>query len=195
MRPFLLLVATCLIGVSASAQQATLTLDGLSFVSFQDQEIVALPPGSTIEFTFGPPAADGSVPFTIDPRGVTIPDIALTSSSGRLHYALSAPAKGRLLSASSGLQMEFTAPIAATLTRDGSSGTVGYAIRFTTESVSATSADGRSAVQVSGMRVVGGANYVQLAGATTNQATAYPKPGTAVYAVLSGTFDQLPPVK
>jgi hypothetical protein len=42
------------------------------------------------------------------------------------------------------------------------------------------------------MRLVEGARYVQLVGATTNRADANPGPGAAVTAVLSGTFDAMP---
>jgi len=42
------------------------------------------------------------------------------------------------------------------------------------------------------MRVVEGAGYGQLVGAPTNKTNAFPKPGTAVYTVLSGQFVQLP---
>jgi hypothetical protein len=42
------------------------------------------------------------------------------------------------------------------------------------------------------MRLVDGVWYGQLVGATTNQANAFPEPGTAVYTVLSGRFDRIP---
>jgi hypothetical protein len=42
------------------------------------------------------------------------------------------------------------------------------------------------------MKLVAGANHVQLVGATTNKANAVPEPGAAVYVVLSGTFDRVP---
>jgi hypothetical protein len=44
------------------------------------------------------------------------------------------------------------------------------------------------------MRLVEGARYLQLVAAATNKAEAYPEPGTAVSAVLSGSFDTLPAV-
>jgi hypothetical protein len=44
-------------------------------------------------------------------------------------------------------------------------------------------------VQVTGARIVPGARYVQLVGATLNKPNAVPQPGTAVYKVLSGSFD------
>jgi hypothetical protein len=42
------------------------------------------------------------------------------------------------------------------------------------------------------MRLIDGVWYVQLGGATTNRENAIPAPGTAVYTVLSGQFDQMP---
>ena len=63
---------------------------------------------------------------------------------------------------------------------------------WTTEAASSTSSSGDVNVSVTGLRVVESARYVQLVGATVNKTNAYPEPGTAVYTVLSGTFDQLP---
>jgi hypothetical protein len=45
------------------------------------------------------------------------------------------------------------------------------------------------------MRLVESARYVQLVGATSNKPDAFPEPGTAVTAVLSGTFDRLPALR
>ncbi|MDJ0868269.1 MAG: hypothetical protein QNK03_19340 [Myxococcota bacterium] len=42
------------------------------------------------------------------------------------------------------------------------------------------------------MPVVQGPNYVRLVGAATNEPDAYPQPGTAAYAVPSGSFDWIP---
>ena len=42
------------------------------------------------------------------------------------------------------------------------------------------------------MRMVEGAKHVQIVGATANREDAFPKPGVAVYTVLSGQFDQVP---
>lgn len=40
--------------------------------------------------------------------------------------------------------------------------------------------------------LVGRSSYVELVGAATNKADAFPEPGVAVHAVLSGRFDALP---
>ena len=63
---------------------------------------------------------------------------------------------------------------------------------FTTESTEATNLAGNVTVEITGMRLVEGVWYVQLVGATVNKENAFPKPGAAVYTVLSGQFDQLP---
>ena len=74
----------------------------------------------------------------------------------------------------------------------GAGGTMVYAMPFSTESASATNLENTHSVQITGMRMVEGAWYVQLVGATVNKENAYPKPGTAVYTLLSGQFDQIP---
>ena len=63
---------------------------------------------------------------------------------------------------------------------------------FTTETVAATNVPGDLVVEVTGLRLVESVWYVQLVGAVTNKENAFPEPGTWVYTVLSGTFDQLP---
>jgi hypothetical protein len=72
------------------------------------------------------------------------------------------------------------------------SGSYNYAIPFTTDGASAADRTGSETLQVSGMRVVEGAWYAQIVGATTNKENAFPNPGAAVYTVLSGSFDQVP---
>jgi hypothetical protein len=67
-----------------------------------------------------------------------------------------------------------------------------YSLPFTTESTSVTSADGTQTITVTGMRMIEGAWHVQLVGSTVNKDNAFPEPGTAVYTVLSGQFDQIP---
>jgi hypothetical protein len=67
-----------------------------------------------------------------------------------------------------------------------------YSMPFTTETVVSRSLDGNAEIAVQGARLVRGARYVQLVGATANKANARPEPGAAVYAVLSGTFDWVP---
>ena len=184
-------ISTAAVGFPIAAETVgTFTLDGLSFVSFQDEEVLSLASG-TIRFHFGEPLADGSVPFTIAPGDVSIPEIPL-SKGGTLAYTVASTASGVIRRTSIGRTLTFTAQIDATFTEDDHQGTLRYSVPFTTESVSATSRDGKERVEASGMRVVDGARYARIVGAAVNRANAVPKPGTAVYAVLSGQFDQLP---
>ncbi len=169
----------------------TLTLDGLSFISFGDQEILPIPSGAQIRFRFESAAADGSVRFTIQPADVSIPPIS--SSRGMLEYEIGAPASGTLRPTEDGRVMTFTAEIHAKLIEpNGRSGTIVYTMPFSTESASATNLAKTESVSVTGMRMPEGARYVQLVGATVNKENAYPKPGTAVYTLLSGSFDRIP---
>ena len=188
----ILTAATILLGDSLSAEEniGTLTLDSLSYVSFQDEETLSLAAG-TIRFHFGRPLSTGAIPFTIEPEDVSIPAIAVRGG-GTLSYSLASPASGVIKTTESGRQIAFTAAIDATFREEDHEGTLRHSIPFTTESASATSSNGRDRVEATGMRVPDGTSYVRLVGASTNDADAVPKPGTAVYTVLSGTFDRLP---
>jgi hypothetical protein len=192
--PLGLVLFFALAGAPAAAEETvgTLTLDGLSYISFQDEQVLVLEPGSTIRFHFGTPGADGAVPFTIAPGDLAIPPIPVPGTDQTLQYGLAAPVSGTLTETSEGRRIEFTAPVTATLAGPRGSGTFTYTIPFSTESASAASRDGTASVSVSGMRLVEGAWYVQLVGATVNRENAVPKPGTAVYSVLSGRFDRVP---
>lgn len=188
------LLAIFLAGVPAGADafEATLTLDGMSFVSFGDREVLPLPAGSTLVLRFASDAAERRVPFTIVPSDVDIAPIPL--GDGRsLRYGLAGPAKGVMRLANGERVLEFSGEITATLSGSArSSGTFTYTMPFTTESASATDLAGTGHVQVAGARVPPGVTYVQLVGATVNKANAFPEPGAAVYTVLSGSFDRLP---
>jgi hypothetical protein len=170
----------------------TFTLDGLSFVSFGDQHFLFPATGSTIRFRFGTVQADGTVSFTIQPEDVSIAPIPLPSSQGTLLYRLAAPALGFVRPTEDGRKIEFNASVAATLDAPEGSGTFKYAIPFTTETRTASNAQRTDSVSVTGMRLVDGAWYAQIVGATTNEENAYPAPGAAVYTVLSGSFDRVP---
>jgi len=173
---------------SGAETVGTLTLDSLSFVSFQDEQVLPLA-GGRVRFHFGAPASDGSIPFSIAPEDVSIPEISL-SSGETLRYGLASASSGRLVPSATGHIVQFSATVTATLIRGEEEGTLSYGVPFTTETASATSG-GRS-VQVTGVRIVPAARYTQLVGATVNKPNAVPKPGTAVYTVLSGSFDRLP---
>lgn len=167
----------------------TLTLDGLSVLSLQDQLAIPLPTGSTIRFHFGDPASDGSRPVRIVPTDLSLPAIQVPGG-GEAHYALSEPAAGTMREVNGTVSMEFS----TTLRVSQGAGATTYRIRFTTETATAESLDRSGNVEVQGMRIPSGARHIQLVGATTNHADAELAPGTAVYAVLSGVFDQLPSV-
>ncbi len=186
----LTLAALSLISATRSGAETigTLTLDGLSYVSFQDEQVLPLAGGS-IRFHFGAPATDGSIPFSIAPDDVSIPDISL-STGETLRYGLASTSSGRLVPSATGLIVQFSATVTATLISGEEEGTLSYGVPFTTETASASS--GGRTVQVTGVRIVPAARYTQLVGATVNKPNAVPKPGTAVYTVLSGSFDRLP---
>jgi hypothetical protein len=140
---------------------------------------------------FGGLAADGSVPFTIHPSDIAIPPIQ--SGSGTLEYSISTPASGTMVPTASGRKIEFNTTVTANLMQaDGRGGTMVYPMPFSTESEFATNLSHTHTVEVTGMRLIEGVWYVQLVGATVNKENAYPKPGAAVYTVLSGQFDQIP---
>jgi hypothetical protein len=190
------LLVAVLVGISPAAQAdetiGTFSLDGLSFISFGDQQILFPASGSSITFHFGAAAADGSIPFTIAPADVSIAPIPLPGNAGTLHYSIASATSGSLVPTTSGRRLSFTATVRATLADTPRAGTYEYEIPFSTESAGATNIEGTDSVSVTGMRLVDGVWYGQLVGATTNKENAFPEPGTAVYTVLSGQFDQIP---
>lgn len=182
-----LVLMTGSVARSGAETVGTLQLDGLPFVSFQDERV--LPLAGTITFHFGAANVDGSVPFSIAPEDVSIPEISL-SSGETLRYSLASAAMGRLLPSATGRIVEFSATVNATVTQGEHSGTLSYSVPFTTETVSAQ--NGGQSVSVTGARIVSAARYTQLVGATVSKPNATLEPGAPVYTVLSGTFDLLP---
>ena len=169
----------------------TLTLDVLSFVSFQDNETLLLPAGSTLQFHFGDPDANGDVPFSIAPSDVSISEVDIPGDERTLVYGRASVANGFLRPTPSGHIIEFSGTVGASFS-DVAGTTLLYPIDFTTETVSATDTLHSFSIEVTGLRLVDGVWYAQIVGATTNHENAFPEPGAAVYSVLSGTFDQLP---
>ena len=190
----ILMMALMLLPSSAHAQMlGTLTLDGLSFISFQDQQTLSLPAGSTLEFQFGKPYSNGTIPFTISPSGLSIAPIDLPGGAGSLLYGLAGTATGLVTPAADGHIIQFSASVTAS--RQGQTGQTGsytYSMPFTTETAVASDILRQTTVERTGVRLIDGIWYVQLVAATTNKGDAVPAPGTAVYSVLSGRFDQLP---
>ena len=190
------LLTAALVWISPAAQAdevvSTFSLDALSFISFGDQQILLPASGSSITFHFGAPAADGSIPFTIAPSDVSIAPIPLPGNTGTLHYSIASSASGSLVPTSNGRRLSFTATVRATLSDTPRAGSYEYVIPFSTEAAAASNAAGTDSVSVTGMRLIDDVWYGQLVGATTNKTNAFPEPGTAVYTVLSGRFDQVP---
>ena len=187
------------IGLLLAAQTAlaedsvsTFTLDGLSFISFGDQQILLPNSGATLRFRFGTPAADGSVPFTLRPEDVSIAPVPLPSGGGTLQYSIVETASGTLRPTPEGREISFTATVRATLASPSRNGSFDYTMPFTTESATARNLARTETLSVSGMRLVDGAWYGQIVGGTTNKENAFPEPGAAVYTVLSGSFDRIP---
>jgi len=170
----------------------TFTLDGLSFVSFGDQQYLFPATGSTLRFHFLNVNEDGSIPFTLEPSELSIAPIPLPSGSGTLTYHLVAPVTGFMRPTAEGRKIEFTAPIAAVLDAPEGTGYYTYTVPFTTETVAASNFQHTDTLAVTGMRLVSGVWYAQIVGATTNKENAFPAPGAAVTTVLSGSFDQVP---
>lgn len=191
--PMLVILALAWLTEAARSQETlgTLTLDGLSFVSFDDRTIYTIPGGASLRFHFGNPNSDGSVPFTLAPSDVSIPPIVIDGGKLFLTYRITSSTQG-VLRTEPTPSLEFTASVSTTLEGEEGSSTATFAVRFTTGAVSATDTEGGRRIEVEGMPLARGANHVQLVGATTNRADAYVEPGAATYTVLSGTFDQLP---
>ncbi len=189
-----LIMAFLGVGSPGDAQQlpATLTLDGLSFVSFQDKEIYSIPAGSTIRFQFGTPNL-GSVPVAIKPTDVEMGPLALPDGRGTMRFALAEGAAGwARLGGEGGVIVEFVGEVLVMLQHPEQGGSKRIRVRFTTETAEGWNLGGTEKVSKTGMRMSPAARAIQLVGATTNAANDYPEPGAAVYVVLSGTFDQFP---
>jgi hypothetical protein len=190
----ILLVVTMAAGVPATSRAenfGTLALDGLSFVSFDGEQNLPIPAGSSIRFRFGD-IASGQASFTIDPADVVIAPIPLGEDGAVLHYRLRASATGTVRKIDGTPKLEFAAEIEAATTNGSGSAANSYSLLFTTETATATSLDQSEQIEVDGMRVIPGPNYVQLVGGATNKPDAFPQPGSAVYCVLSGSFDWFP---
>ncbi len=180
----------------AEELEATLTLDGLSFLSFGDQQVYSIPAGASLVFRFASGAGERSVPFKILPEDLKIPALPLRGSGEALRFGLAAPVLGSLqLGAGGAASLTFDARLRVQLDHPTEPGMREISIRFTTEASTAKSLDGAKSIAVSGMRVDSRARAVQLVGTKTGDSRDYPVAGSAVYAVLSGVFDALPEVK
>ena len=113
-----------LFATTASAEEFTsrLVLSSNSYIAFENQELLTLPQGSSILFHFKEPLRDGSVPFTISPADVQIPEID-AGRGATLTYKLMAETQGTARKGDIGLQISFPAWIEVTLTMDKGSTT------------------------------------------------------------------------
>lgn len=182
-------VLSSAVSISAAADVSTLSLDGLSFISFNDQ-VTASIPGGSVKFNFGPPNADGSVPFSLSPSDVVLEPLTVPGSDSGVQYVLTTPTTGTMVPTATGKKISFSGTIAARDIGAEDPGQRSYSIGFTTEIVSAEDTDGSTEVTRQGVRVPAGARYVQIVGATVNRSEN--REGDAVYVVLSGTFDRVP---
>jgi hypothetical protein len=188
----LVLVAAAIALDAAQAQEqiGTLALDATSFISYSESANAAIPAGSTIRFRFGAANGDGSVPITVRPEDVSIAPIAVSEGIS-IQYTLGGVASGTLRTVGGAHTIELLATLVATLRESSETAPVAYALRFTTGTAQASNASQTETVTVAG-EPAAPSRHVELVGAATNQPDAFPGPGEAVYAVLSGTFDWLP---
>lgn len=177
-------------GATAEDHVGTLSLDADSYVSYSESQNPHIPAGSTIRFLFGATSADGSVPITIRPEDLSIAPIAAAQGMA-IQYALGGSATGTLRKVAGSKQIELFATLVATLQGSPETPPFSYQLRFTTGTAQASNSSQTEAVTVDGVPAAT-ANYVQLVGAATNRPDAFPGPGEAVYAILSGSFDWLP---
>jgi hypothetical protein len=189
----LALIVLVLVGAGPPTKTASLTLDGFSYVSFDDQETFLIPSGGTVRFKVGAPLADGSVPISVDPADVSVGPMTLRAGDEQLVFSLADRASGTVRLESDGrYRAELTATVRVALIHPRDGGTAEYTIRFTTEGASAWNLKRTKQVSVSGVRIDPTSRSVQLVGGTTAQAGDYPQPGAAVFAVLSGVLDRIP---
>jgi hypothetical protein len=194
MRSKALVLIAALSAASAAADptKATLVLDGLSFISFGDEQLYSIPEGSVIVFRFGE-LYGSTASFELHPDDFNWPPLPLRGSDASMRFGLAAPAKGTVSFAPDGTgTLAFEARVRVQIDDRIDSRMKEISIRFTTEAQTAVSLDGAKSIPVAGMRLGRTSRAIQLVGARTNHADDYPEPGAAVYAVLSGTFDVLP---
>lgn len=107
---------------------------------------------------------------------------------GPPRYSLDGPASGLEARDNDGL-LASSLSVAVRVSRevDGQTSEWTYAVGLTTEGATARSADGATSVEITGMKLIEGAN----AGVTNHPKAAYAA-GKPVTVVLSGTFDKSP---
>lgn len=172
---------------------ATLTLNDSSIVSFEDTEIYAIPPGSTIGFRFTTPVSDGSAVVSVRPSDVCMAPLSVSSSEEKLQFSLPESATGLLRREQDGrFVVEMRAIVNVTLVHPEGNSVRTIPIRFTTETAEGQNSSATTSVSVSGTRLNPSTRAVELVGTSMTSETGYPIPDAAVYVILSGVFDQLP---
>jgi hypothetical protein len=176
----------------ADGATATLRLASPSFVSFQNEATQGIPSGAAIRFRLGERAADGSMPFVIEPGDVEIPEFPIGRES-RGKYELVATTSGVMRRGPNGLELTFPARIrATTISAEGAPRSLEYDLVFTTAGATAKNAAGTKTVNPRGKPVNEQDGTVELVVATTNHKDAGVLPGAATFAYLVGRFDIVP---
>lgn len=174
----------------AQEQIGTLVLDSGAYVSYGESATVQIPAGSSIRFRFGSTNPDGSIAITVQPGDLTVAPIPV-GEGNTVEYSLGGTATGTLRRVSGTRHIELFATLVAALRESAEVPPVAYQLRFTTGVARASNTSQTESVTVEGAPATTFA-HVELVGAATNRPDAFPGPGEAVYAVLSGSFDWLP---
>ena len=174
----------------ATAETALLTLDSMSFISFNDEAAIPIPLGNPIKFELGQTGSDGSTPFTVPKEGTPLFAVSYPQFGSTVQYSLTSAAGGSITPTESGQKIAFSGTVSAQDISKPDVPSNTYTMTFTTDAVSARSTDGETVVNREGFRPPTGTGYVQIVGATV--AKSDNGKGSAVYLVLSGSFDVLP---
>jgi hypothetical protein len=182
-----MMIQVLLSPASALGQESSTLLNTLSFVSIGDDVILPISPGAIVAQTYASGLTD-ALALRVAPSQFGMRSMKFGAE--RFEITLASPATGFLRrTPGGGLEVELEAVWRLT----SAAGSRDVPIRFTTEPVESWSADGRERLSVSGSRATEASRVLQLVGATTAGADDGPVPGAAIYVVLSGELDVIPP--
>jgi hypothetical protein len=171
----------------AWAEEATFSVDSLSFVHFEGDNSSALVPGGGRMTWSLTPASTDSWSVSVRPESFQLP--AMTYPSGRrVVWRLSGPATGTLSRSINGIDCVLSAPLVAYV--DGSRTGIDFPLTFTTAPVSVRAAGLVAATQ--GVRLDAASGQLQLVAAGVSPIGAATAPGKPFYVVLSGQLSGLP---
>jgi hypothetical protein len=171
------------------SQVLRLTLDAVSTVSFDDRVFIPIPSG-TLALRSYPSDTPGAVALRVDPKDFGTRTFTLDGL--RVSTELAKPATGFARKTEGGA-LEIELETVFRITAVGKSGrSQELALRFTTESLEAFSANGSKKLNVKGARLDPSSRVVQLVAKTVAPENTGPVPGAPVYIVLSGVLDRLP---